>query len=119
MSCIGYTKTLDLAAGQLVRLDDAKGTTLRVTRGTLWVTQDQDVNDVVLSAGDVWTVERPGLTLAEAQDSAYVCLVGPGAAPARVVARRRRLRTWQPRWLQRWLGAFDLKRIERRFVPYY
>ena len=115
MSCAGYTKTLDLAARQLLRLDDARGTTLRVTRGTLWVTQDQDVNDIVLTAGDVWTVERPGLTLAEAQDRAHVCLVGPGAAPARVVSRKSRRR----HWLQRWLHAFDLRRIERRFVPYY
>jgi len=29
MSCIGYTKTLDLSAGQLVRLDDAKNASLR------------------------------------------------------------------------------------------
>jgi hypothetical protein len=115
MSRSGYTKSVDLASGQMLRLDDAKGTTLRVTRGTLWVTQDRDVNDIVLVAGDVWTVERAGLTLAEAQGQAIVCLVGPGAVPARVVARRIRPRNR----LQRWLDAFDLERIERRFVPYY
>ena len=119
MLCNGYDDVVELKSGELAELRDVRGATLRVTRGTLWVTQDQDVNDVVLSAGDVWTVERGGLTLAEAQDHAFVCLVGPGAAPAQVVARRRRQRTWQHRWLHRLLGAFDLKRIERRFVPYY
>ena len=38
MVCDGYTKVWDLAPGELVRLDGARGTTLRVTRGTLWIT---------------------------------------------------------------------------------
>jgi Protein of unknown function (DUF2917) len=79
MLCTGYTKAMDLDRGDLVRLDDARGTTLRVTRGTLWVTQEKELNDVVLYAGDVWAVERNGLTLVEAQSSAAVCLIGPGA----------------------------------------
>ncbi|MEP7061695.1 MAG: DUF2917 domain-containing protein [Betaproteobacteria bacterium] len=88
MLCAGYTKVLDLANGDLVKLDDARGTTLRVTRGTVWVTQQHDRNDVVLRAGDVWTVERDGLTLVEAQATSAMCLVGPGAAPAHVRERR-------------------------------
>ena len=63
MQCAGYTKTLDLRHGDLVKLADARGTTLRVARGTLWVTQEHDRSDVVLNTGDVWTVERDGLTL--------------------------------------------------------
>jgi hypothetical protein len=88
MLCAGYTKALDLTHGDLVKLDDARGTTLRVTRGTLWVTQEHDRNDIVLNAGDVWTVERDGLTLVEAQTASGLCLVGPGAAPAHVRERR-------------------------------
>ncbi|HEV8500257.1 MAG TPA: DUF2917 domain-containing protein [Casimicrobiaceae bacterium] len=79
MLCTGYTKAMDLDRGDLVRLDDARGTTLRVTRGTLWVTQEKEHNDVVLYAGDVWAVERNGVTLVEAQSSSALCLVGPGA----------------------------------------
>ncbi len=115
MTCAGYTKTLDLAAGDLVRLSDAKGTTLRVTRGTLWVTQDQDVNDVVLATGDTWTVERDGLTLAEAQGAAIVCLVGPGAEPAQLRRRARAVRPPVAAWFKRLLAL----RHSRRFVPYY
>jgi Protein of unknown function (DUF2917) len=83
MMCIGHTRTLELAPGDLVRLDDARGTTLRVTRGRLWLTQEQDRADVVLAAGDVFTVERNGATLVEAQRPSALCMTGPGAAPAR------------------------------------
>lgn len=89
MLCTGYTKAMDLDRGDLVRLDDARGTTLRVTRGTLWITQEKERNDVVLHAGDVWAVERDGLTLVEAQSVAGLCLVGPGAAPSHLGLVRR------------------------------
>jgi len=47
-----------------------------VTRGTLWITQEDDPQDVVLRAGDNWVVERNGLTVVEAQDDAIFCVVG-------------------------------------------
>ena len=103
MLCEGYTKTLDLTHGDLVKLDDARGTTLRVTRGTLWVTQEHDHRDVMLNAGDVWTVERDGLTLVEAQTRAGLCLIGPGAEPAHVrersISGADRLRALFSRWV--------------------
>ena len=68
MACSGYTKVWELTAGELIGLDGARGTTLRVTRGTLWVTLERDTRDVVLSAGDTFTIDRGGLTLIEAQD---------------------------------------------------
>ena len=59
MACDGYTKVWDLTPGEIVGLDGARGTTLRVTRGTLWLTFERDSRDVVLAAGDVFTVEGP------------------------------------------------------------
>ena len=60
----------DLAPGE--HSHDARGTTLRVTRGTLWITQEDDTHDIVLRAGDIWMVERDGLTIVEAQNDASV-----------------------------------------------
>ena len=60
MLCAGYTKVWDLASGELVRLDGARGTTLRVTRGTLWITLENDTRDIVLTAGDSYTIDRGG-----------------------------------------------------------
>jgi len=105
MLCAGYTKTLDLARGDLVKLDDARGTTLGVARGTLWVTQEHDPRDVVLNAGDVWAVERDGLTLVEAQTGAALCLLGRGAAPAHVRERRIRGSDRLRQFFNRWVAA--------------
>jgi len=43
MVCKGYDDVMELADRELVELKDVRGTTLRVTQGMLWVTQDQDV----------------------------------------------------------------------------
>jgi len=75
MLCAGYTKVWDLSGGELVRLDGARGTTLRVTRGTLWITLENDTRDIVLTAGDSYTIDRGGLTLVEAQGAAVVCVM--------------------------------------------
>src|SRR5215813_12800214 len=75
MLCDGYTKVWELAPNELVRLDEARGTTLRVTRGTLWITLENDTRDVVLTAGDSYTIDREGLTLVEAQSASSVCVL--------------------------------------------
>ena len=58
------------------RLPTSEGTALAVTRGTLWVTQENDMHDVVLGPGDVWMVERDGLTIIEAQNDASFRALG-------------------------------------------
>ena len=75
MTCDGYTKVWELAPGEIVKLEGARGTTLRVTRGTLWLTLERDLRDIVLSAGDSFMIDRGGLTLVEAQDTATVCVL--------------------------------------------
>lgn len=84
---------LDLAPRESLLLADARGTTLRVTRGTLWVTQQDDTRDAVLRPGDAWTVELDGDTIVEAQTAATVALSGRAAhgalqGPRLVPARR-------------------------------
>ena len=77
-------RRLTLPPGTLVNVDDARGTTIRVGRGRVWVTQFGDLADHVLEAGDSWAIERNGRTLVEAQNDAYIDLSGPGAATATV-----------------------------------
>lgn len=115
MLCNGYDDVVELKSGELAELRDVRGATLRVTRGTLWVTQDRDVRDVVLRAGDVWTVERPGLTLAEAQGDATFCVLG---AVARRLQRAGGVPTFRER-LAVWFAEIAQKSAGRRFVPYF
>jgi len=118
MICNGYDKVFDLENGELIEMTDARGTTLRVTKGTLWVTQERDRNDIVLRAGDVWTVERAGLTVAEAQGVARICVVGPAAATTRSrTERRAAARPWFRR-LSDFLRPLGDALLRRRFVPY-
>ncbi len=107
-------RLLNLTNGDLLELADARGTTLRVTRGALWVTQERDRRDVVLGAGDVWTVERHGLTVGEARGDVAVVVIGNSLVEASV--RSRRLR-WQNR-LAGWLERMGDRHLRRAWVPH-
>ena len=89
MACFEHGTIIDLAARESVPLPDLRGTTLRVTRGSVWITQENDTQDVVLRAGDNWVIERNGLTLMEAQLDATVCVLGRHVDTQRVAAGRR------------------------------
>jgi len=80
---------VDLAERETLVLSDIAGATLRVNRGTLWVTQEHDTRDVVLNAGDVWQVDRDGDTIIEAQTATTLSASGVRVARA--------LRRWQPK----------------------
>jgi hypothetical protein len=114
MVCAGYTKVWDLAPDELVRLDGARGVTLRVTRGVVWITLENDTRDVVLTAGDVFTIDRGGLTLIEAQEKTSVCVMGRPIDEVHVPSP-------QPALEERagWLQTIGAEGLGRRFVPYY
>ena len=115
MVCAGYTKIWELEPGELVRLDDADGITLRVTRGALWITQERDVRDIVLTAGDAYTIERRGLTVVEAQGRATVCVLAHHLEDIRV--RGRRAATGERGW--QWLRSAFGTGAGRRWAPYF
>jgi hypothetical protein len=103
-----------MANGELIGLDGGRGTTLRVTRGTLWLTFEQDLRDVVLNVGDVFTVDRGGLTLIEAQGEATVCVMAHQIDELRI-------RNGQPTLTSRvrhWLDAISVAGITRGWAPY-
>jgi len=115
MLCEGYTKVWELAPRESIQLDGARGTTLRVTRGTLWITMENDTRDVVLAAGDTFTIDRGGLTLVEAQGAATVCVLAHHIDEIRRGAGRPGLAGRIAAWFTS-TGAAD---AERRYAPYY
>lgn len=104
-------KLWNLALRQQVLLDDAQGTTLRVARGTLWITLERDTRDIVISGGESFTIDRPGRTIVEAQDRATVWVELPSGlrAFANGVARR----------ILHWARASAKPAGPRRYAPYY
>src|SRR2546425_11716848 len=114
MTCSGYTKVWELAPDELIGLDSGRGTTLRVTRGTLWLTFEHDTRDVVLTVGDTFTVDRGGLTLIQAHGNTTVC----------VLARHidvRRISRGSPSSVARWRRRFEAivnAGVTRGWAPY-
>ena len=118
MACFEYGTIVDLATRDVVTLPDMRSATLRVTRGTLWITQQDDTQDIVLRPGDSWVVERNGLTIVEAQNDASFCVVGRRLETLNDgrVHRMRAISSWT--WIREALAAFFASPT-RNPTPYY
>ena len=90
MACFESGTVVSLDSREAVTLPGIRGATLRVTQGTLWLTQEGNPNDVVLRAGDNFVVESDGTTVVEAMSAALLCIVGRQADTLRVPARAAR-----------------------------
>lgn len=78
MSKHPHNAVIHLSENGLLELRDAKGTRVQCHRGTLWITQDKDGNDVIVKAGKTFEIERQGLTLVSSRDGAALSVVKPG-----------------------------------------
>ncbi|MEP7328700.1 MAG: DUF2917 domain-containing protein [Betaproteobacteria bacterium] len=119
MTCYAHDRSIDLAASAHLTLDNACGTPLRVTRGTLWVTQEASYEDVILHAGDQWTIERQGRTVIQAHEEARLCV--PASAAGWTQARHERIARWRRR-LQGTVRASVAGWLclrAKRVLPYY
>ena len=111
MACFEAGTIIELDAREAVTLNDVRGSTLRVTRGTLWLTQENDTHDVILRSGDNWVVERQGATVLEAQEDVVLCVVGRHVEPTQA-ANEPRYTDWRD-WVDR------LVSLSGRPAPYY
>ena len=65
-------RILDLAGGTLVPFPSAPGERVRVIYGRVWVTEEGDLNDVVLANGEEVALGGRGLAVIEALTSARI-----------------------------------------------
>jgi hypothetical protein len=100
--------TIELDHRRSLLLEDIRGTTLRITRGQVWITQEGDSRDIVLGPGEAWTVDRDGLTIVEAQGDTTLlaCDTHVERAKLRAAPVRRRRTFWRALRAQaaRWLS---------------
>jgi hypothetical protein len=87
MACYETGTVISLPAREAITLPHVGGATLRVTKGVLWLTEEDDRHDVVLRQGDNWLVESDGATVVEAQNDAVFCIVGGNAGGLELPAR--------------------------------
>jgi len=66
--------TIELQRGRLYRVRQGAGSTLTARNGTIWITEQDSLRDVVLRAGQSFTLERRGLALVEALSDASLSL---------------------------------------------
>jgi len=66
--------TLSLDAGQVVALDDAEGSRISARLGTVWVTFEGSIKDVILGPGESIIVTRNGRTLVQALRQSFVTI---------------------------------------------
>ena len=66
------TAMLALRAGEVQRITDAAGSTVRIETGTVWLTPDNVRKDLVLEAGASAEIETAGLVLLQAFAPALV-----------------------------------------------
>ena len=105
-------KVWRLAGRETLRLDDARGTMLQVARGVLWITLENDTRDIVLGDGDTFTIDRNGVSLAEAQGPTTVHVHSRDAFGGKSLAAQLAGR------VARWLSRVGAAIPPRRWAPY-
>jgi Protein of unknown function (DUF2917) len=57
---------LHLKAREILDIRDGEGLLVTCVRGVLWITQSNDTDDIVVSAGESFVLDRPGLAIVSA-----------------------------------------------------
>lgn len=78
-----------LRHGAWVALRGQAGRRVECLAGSVWITQDRDRRDIVLAAGQGFTLDRPGMAVVSAlSDARYALRDAPVPSPAPVVIGR-------------------------------
>ena len=72
-----HPATITLRKGEIRRLHEGRGQRIESLAGSLWVTMDNDRRDIVIDAGDGFSVDRDGDTLISALDNARFVVLAP------------------------------------------
>ena len=68
---------LELKAGQVITLDDAIGASVQARLGSVWITEEGDVRDIVLGPGEQRVIKRAGRTLIQAMQTSWISIRTP------------------------------------------
>jgi hypothetical protein len=69
--------SLAMTRGSVLRIEDGRDVAIYVWEGELWLTQEGDRRDRILTAGDCFRVEHQGVTIATATVTGTVSLTAP------------------------------------------
>jgi Protein of unknown function (DUF2917) len=83
MNLVSTPAATRLAHRGMLQLRDHAGDRIDCLDGSVWITQDGDPRDVVLDAGEAFTLDRPGTAIVYALADARVVVQRPAAASVR------------------------------------
>jgi Protein of unknown function (DUF2917) len=63
---------IDLQRGRFLRIQGGAGSTVTAHAGSVWITEEASMRDVVLRPGQCLKLRRPGLALVEAISDAAI-----------------------------------------------
>ena len=78
---------VQLEGRDLVGVRNARGALAFVESGTVWITQENDRRDVIVSAGEWMRFDRAGIALVQAHRSATITITAPDDGAEREVFR--------------------------------
>ena len=74
MDMIIESPVLALEPGQVLTLDDAAGVRIRATEGTVWVTYEDSLRDLIVGPGETLVITRNGRTVVQALQPTHVAV---------------------------------------------
>jgi hypothetical protein len=77
-----------LRAREVLDIRGGQGLVVRCLAGSLWITQEGDTDDVVVKAGQCFTLDRRGLALVSAPVASAMLVVERAASGAPCAAQR-------------------------------
>ena len=82
---------LKLDGHTTISIVDGNGARIAVTEGSVWITQEHDPRDVLLTAGESFVLDRDGTTIVEALHDAEIALDAPSRCLQAIAPRSRNL----------------------------
>ena len=82
----------------LLAVRDGAGTRIECRSGSVWITQEGDVKDVIIVDGESFTIRNPGLTLVTGLEASSIAVIEPepergsrslGVQPSRIGGLKR------------------------------
>ena len=68
-------------------IENGAGLEVKCLRGTLWITQSGDPEDIIIDSGESFKLDRPGLSLVDALLDPALLVVHPGTVNAQHLLR--------------------------------
>ena len=68
------TSLVSLRTGEVITLDDAAGLRIDARAGTVWITEEDDIEDHIVHAGDALVIAKPGRTVVQALAPASISI---------------------------------------------